>query len=412
MRPVDSFLRSVRDAFRPADTTPDWVWIGLAFLVSTVVLAALYRYQRRRQLSRLAFVRFLAERKVSATQFRLLEELAARAEVEARVVATHIDVFERASALELARHGPVSPEGGDVGIYAELGTLRRALGFQVIGEHFALLTTRELGPGQLVEVMGAEATVVEVNEACFAVAAPASASFPLGPTGSSVRLTLVHGHEARYEARCALLAREAGETTQRMKFAHDERPTRIQARKAVRVTVRGPVRLSPLGGAAAVAVAGAVETRRELGIVQDPVEHVLEQPLAEPSGEASAERATDPPREPAGAPSPTSDEAEVAPPESPLDELPVGNGSLIDISVGGAALSAHLRVPVGSLVLLSFELEGVVYRDLLALVLECQARARGLHHMRLEFRNLPQADEHRLAASVARYSARPFAQQG
>ena len=73
-------------------------------------------------------------------------------------------------------------------------------------------------------------------------------------------------------------------------------------------------------------------------------------------------------------------------------------------------MDGNVHVPVGSLVLLSFELDGAAYRNLLATVLECSPRGRTAHHLRVEFRALVQADEQRLAASVARHSAKPFTQ--
>jgi c-di-GMP-binding flagellar brake protein YcgR len=215
-----------------------------------------------------------------------------------------------------------------------------------------MLTTRELSAGQMVEIAGIAATVTEVTEAYFAAVAPTASTLPIGQNGSSIRVTLTRDHEARYETRCTLLAKQAGENSQRLVFAHDEHPNRIQLRKAVRVTVRGSVRLNPAHG--------------------------------RPSGDVSGAR----------------DRGE--------DEMELGKGSLLDISVGGAALDTTVQVPVGSTVRLSFVLDGVAYDELLAFVLECQLRKRGLHHMRVQFRNLAQADEARLAASVARYSAHPF----
>jgi hypothetical protein len=380
MRPVDSFLRSVRDAFRPSDESPAWLWIFAAFCVSAAITLVLVRRYRRRRTDERAFARFLVERRISGSLVDLITRLAGRAGVAPRSVATQIEIFERATALELRGQAP-SPNSGDAGSYAEVRALRRALGFERLAGHFALLTTRELGDGQIVEVAGTAATVAEVNEACFVVTAPSSRSFPVGPNGSRVRVTLIHGQEARYEARCALLSRQTGESTQKVILAHDEQPTRIQLRKSVRVTVRGPVRLNPLGAAAPNANEGTAREARP-DAVSD--EHASTNPMAnvgENGGSTSDSGATK-----------------------------VGSGSLVDISVGGAALDADIHVPVGSLVQLSFELDGVDYRDLLAFVLECRPRGRTTHHWRLEFRNLPQAHEHQLASSVARHSAKPLTQ--
>ena len=449
MRPVDSFLRSVRDAFRPSDETPAWLWIGVAFCISVAIAWVLVRRYRRRQADERAFARFLAERKISGTLVQLITRLANRAVVAPRSVATQIDVFERATALELGGRAP-SPTNGDQGTFAAVRALRRALGFERLAGHFALLTTRELVDGQIVEVAGVEATVAEVNEACFSVTAPSQTSFPLGPNGSRVRVTLAHGHEARYETRCALLARQPGESTQKVILGHDEQPTRIQLRKSVRVTVRGPVRLNPVGGIATTAsdaTGGAQRGDAVPEAVPAPAPgindggskkvggdgggggHANRSDNVDGSGRiygsgshrgrardgqpghgfavgSGSHRDSDRDRDNGRRNGDGSGDGS----GSASGASKIGDGSLLDISVGGAALDADIHVPVGSLVQLSFELDGIAYRGLLAFVLECRPRGRGMHHWRLQFRNLPQADEQQLATSVARHSAKPLSQ--
>ena len=89
--------------------------------------------------------------------------------------------------------------------------------------------------------------MLEVNEAFYAVGVAAQANLTVGTIGTLVRVTFAHGHEARYETRCALLARhQADAFTHKLVFAHDEQPNRIQLRRSVRVTVRGPVHLHGL----------------------------------------------------------------------------------------------------------------------------------------------------------------------
>jgi preprotein translocase subunit YajC len=370
MRPVDSFLRSVRDAFQPSEATSGWVWVVMVVGVVSALGAIVMMRRRQRQAERQAFATLLAERKISPGEARLIDRVAALAGVPPRLVATQVDVFERATALELRGHPPPTTGVGE-GIFAEVGAVRGKLGFQQRAGNFALLTTRELSAGQAVRVAGVEGNVIEVNEAFFAVAVAAvtvaaKANLAVGATGTLVRVTFAHGHEARYETRCALLARhQADAFSHKLVFAHDEQPTRIQLRRSVRVTVRGPVHLHGL-------------------------------PVEQPAAVA---------RDPA-APEPVP--ADTAATGLGGDHAKEGNGALLDISVGGAALEATVHVPVGSLVRLSFALDGSTYHDLLAHVLECDPRPRGTHHMRLEFRNLPQVDEHHLAASVARYSAKPF----
>lgn len=375
MRPVDSFLRSVRDAFQPSEATSVWVWVVMVVGVLSGLGAVVMMRRRQQEAERQAFARLLAERQISRGEAQLIDRVAALAGVAPRLVATQIEVFEKATALELRGHAPPTAGVGE-GIFAQVAAVREKLGFQQLAGNFALLTTRELSAGQAVKVAGVEGSVLEVNEAFYSVGVAVSVttgvaakpSLTMGAIGTLVRVTFAHGHEARYETRCALLARHQPDAfTHKLVFGHDEQPNRIQLRRSVRVTVRGPVHLHGL------------PVEQPAAVVGDPAapEPVLaDKPTGLGDDDARSEKE--------------------------------GNGALLDISVGGAALETTAQVPVGSLVRLSFALDGSTYHDLLAHVLECAPRPRGTHHMRLEFRNLPQADEHHLAASVARYSAKPF----
>ena len=346
MKSVDVFFLSLRDAFRPSpNQLAPFIGVVGVFVSLGLGLTLVQRYRRRRDAAA-GFARFVASRRLDPASAALIERLARRARVDPMLVVTHVDVFERATADELGRHEP-SAESGKAGVFHLIGDARRALGFHELAEHFPLFTTRELRAGMPIEVAGVPVSLVEVNEACFAIEVSAGAEPPLAKVGAPSVVTLVHGQEARYAARCSLLARVTAPAN-RLVFAHDEHPARIQLRAAVRIPLTG-----------------SVELRRP----------------ASPSASAPA--------------------------SGRGNEL-VATGTLRDISVGGIALDTKVRIPVGSELGASFEIDGGACRDLAAWVLECVPRARGTFRLRLQFRDLPPVDETTLAAAVARRTARPL----
>jgi len=347
MTPVDAFLRSVRTAFRPADDGSEWIWAGVAICVLLAIL--LGRIRARHQRARAAkgtFARLLADRKIPAADGRAIARLAERIGVAPVLVATHVDVFERATAAALAGHAPTlgpagtptaaPPDSSPEDVFAGVGRLRRALGFHMLAEHFPLLTTRELGPGVRAELAGTAAQVNEVTEGWFALETGSERLFGPVSVGSRVTVQFTRGHEARYAAHCPVLSTEPARAPRRMVLGHDEHPERIQLRAAVRVSARGTVELRPRTGA----------------------------------------------------------------------EEPIAQGSLIDVSVGGLAMQTSTKVAVGAALHASIDWDGVRFPELPAWVLECKARPRDNYHVRLEFRGLPQNEESRLSAEVARRSAR------
>lgn len=247
MRPVDVFFRSLRDAFGPSDAGPNGTWIAAVIALGVALMAgwALLGRYRRRRAATAELKRVLATRHVGTGDARLLDRMAKEADIAPLLVATHVDSFERATAVELAQRAP-SHAAGSQGVFAQILRLREALGFRNLPEHFPLLTTRELVDGMRVETAGAPGRVVEVNEACFVVGIPQASSFALVPEGESLAVSLVRGHEARYVATCRLLARELHEDQVRLVFRHDEQPSRIQLRAAVRVSAHGTVHLRPV----------------------------------------------------------------------------------------------------------------------------------------------------------------------
>jgi hypothetical protein len=356
MTPVDTFLHSVRGAFSPSPTgEAGWLWAAFGLAVLLAILGQRWWAIRARgRAAKMAFARLLAERRLSAAEGRLLERLGKLASVAPVLVATHLDVFERATGRELATHTPTTASGthevtsaASDDVFAHVHRLRRALGFHVVPEHLPMLTTRELVPGTPVEVTGFLGEVIEVNEAWFAVIAAPDTTFVTGAPDKPTRLTFTR--DARYAARCFPLSAEPARAPRKLVLRHDEHPERHQLRAAVRVNAPGTVRLSRRPGEAATGNGAGPE-------------------------QADAYAAS---------------------------------GSLVDISIGGLAVAWPGPLSVGASPHVTVEWNAEVYQDLPAVILRCDARPGGRFLVRLEFRGLPAAEEARLAAAVARHSARP-----
>lgn len=348
MKPVDEFLRSVRLAFRPEDEDIGygWVWALLA-IGSLVLLLVLRRARAGRRVRRVAadaFANVMANRKLGADDEKLLRRMAARTGVEPMLVATQAEAFETATAAELAAAPPpaLNAPADDLGVFAQVGRLRHSLGFQVVPAHLPLVTTRQLASGQRVEVGAMQGEVTDVSEAWFTVDVRAGGAFGNTTAGQEVRLAFARGSEARYSARCAVAQAEPSRAPRRLTLRHDEKLERVQLRSAVRVPAHG-----------------AIELRARTGAVPPP-----------DSGDAGTVR-----------------------------------GELMDLSVGGIALSTETRLPKGASFHASFVWEGNEYRDLPVWVVACTPRSRTIHLVRLEFRGLPAGDEDRLAAAIAHRSA-------
>ena len=355
MTPVDSFLHSVRGAFTPSYDTV-WVWAALLSVVVTVIVLGRWHARRLRgRAGAAAFAAFVTEKRLSGEQTRMLVKLGAGIGVSALAVGQALDLFERATAQALGAETPTAGSGvrrkehdGADDVYTRLNALRRALGFNVVPDHLPLSTTRELVPGTHVAVAGAGGEVMEVNEAWFGVLAGPDTTFPAGAPGATLRMTFTR--DARYVARCTVLSVDPPHAPRKLLLRHDERPERHQLRAAVRVNAQGSVQLLPW-------------------------------PMATPTN--------DEPAPDAGVPA-----------------------DLIDISVGGLAAIAARSVRPGTSVHVAITWDGEFYRDLPAAVLRCDEKLAGRFVVRLEFRGLPAPEEGRLAAAIARHSARVNTERG
>lgn len=351
MTPVDTFLHSVRGAFTPGYDTA-WIWAALVATVTTVVVLGRWRARVLRSRADAAtFAAFVAEKRLSGEQTRLLIQLGARGGASTLAVGTNLDAFERATAQMVASEPPTPASGiprseqdGADDIFTRLHQLRRALGFHVVPDHLALLTTRELVPGTHLAVGAAGGEVMEVNEAWFGVIAGPDTTFAPGAAGATLRITFTR--DARYIARCAVLAADPPHAPRKLLLRHDEKPERHQLRAAVRVSAQGTVQLTP-----------------------------------------------------------------AAVPELASGESPPIEAELVDVSVGGLAAIATQAVRPGTALHVAITWDGEFYRDLPAALLRCEEKLGGRFLIRLQFRGLPAQEESRLAAAIAHHSARANAER-
>jgi hypothetical protein len=155
---------------------------------------------------------------------------------------TRVELFEQLSAVALTQ--PVDDDEPDVA--PVIHRVRLALGFDRLPTWHPVHTTRELSAGTAVDLDGAHGEIFDVDERTFHVELRGGVAPPT--LGSLVTLTLTHAREARYTARCVVLAADShpraapGSTT--LRLGHDERPSRVQRRAHVRVPVSGPVVLT------------------------------------------------------------------------------------------------------------------------------------------------------------------------
>jgi len=234
---MEAFFRSLAEAFarnRSAFPQAGALLLVLAVLAAAPVLAAAVR---RRRAAR-ARLRDLAERHgLSPGDLGLAARMAREVGASPLALLTRLGLFERATARTLA------------GAAAERATapairrLRTSLGFDRLGPHDPLLTSRELSPGAPVTVQGRLAEVSEVEERSFTVELRGAAR--LRP-GDSASLELEHAGEARYRLRCRVLGVRREGLGQAIRLEHDEAPERVQRRAFARVRADGALVLRPV----------------------------------------------------------------------------------------------------------------------------------------------------------------------
>ncbi|HVU04544.1 MAG TPA: PilZ domain-containing protein [Polyangiaceae bacterium] len=243
----DTFFKSVRDAFQENEDHAGTVGQALLAVALVGLLVGLMlptlRRRRDRSLQERAFARLVREKRLGAEDVALVETLARHAGTLPIVVATHLDVFERATAAEL-RGLPPKLRVRDGDLAARVHHLRGRFGFANRGPEEPLLTTRELSPGTALEVLGLKTAVATVTEAFYTVKLRER---PNAETGRKVPVTVLSEHGASHSVASPLLAVEPFEDHFTLYFAHDEAPERQQHRSFVRVPATGLVRLELLG---------------------------------------------------------------------------------------------------------------------------------------------------------------------
>ena len=354
MTPVDSFLHSVRGAFTPSyDTT--WIWAVLLAAVTTFIVLARWRTRSMgRRAGAAAFAAFVAEKRLGGEQTRLLAQLGAGIEVPALEVGNSLDAFERATARLLASETPTPASG--------IARPERDGADDVFTRVHEL--RRALGfhvvPDHLALSTTRElvpGTHVAVGAAGGEVMEVNEAWFGViaGPDNTfsvaapDATLRITFTRDARYIVRCPMLAADPPHAPRKLLLRHDEKPERHQLRATVRVTAQGTALLSSRSGGAPDAA----------------------------GGESQAIAA-----------------------------------EMIDVSVGGLAALAPQALRPGTAVHVALTWDGEVYRELPATVLRCDEKPGGRFLLRFEFRGLPAPEESRLAAAIARHSARANAERG
>jgi hypothetical protein len=253
---METFFQSVQRSFSGNREALPQVELAILALLALAVILQVAGLVRGLLARRSRFRDLLATRGVAPDDVRFAAELAARAAVEPLQLVTHLDVFERATALALGPGAPAAELAGP-----RIRRLRHALGYDRLPAHTPLLSTRELPAGTAIQVAAQPGTIAEVDEAGFTVEVREP---PTAPAGQQVALSLAHAREARYALGCRLAAAHPQPGGGwHLRFLHDEHPTRQQLREYVRVPVDGALALRPLTRwqGALPALAGPVQAR-------------------------------------------------------------------------------------------------------------------------------------------------------
>lgn len=253
---METFFESVQRSFFGNREALPQVELAILVLLALAVLLQLAGVVRRLLARRTRFHQLLATRGLSPDDVKFAAGLASRAAVEPLQLVTHLDVFERSTALALAPGAPGAEQAGP-----RIRRLRHALGYDRLPAHTPLLSTRELPAGTAIQVAVQPGTIAEVDEAGFTVEVREP---PAAPPGQQVDLALVHAREARYTLGCPLAAAHPQPGGGwHLRFLHDEHPARQQQREYVRVPVTAALELRPLTQwqSGLAALAGLVQAR-------------------------------------------------------------------------------------------------------------------------------------------------------
>lgn len=187
-----------------------------------------------------ALRQFALAQGLSEPELKLLVEIANRAQLDPMLVATRINLFEKATAMALAKEPPTLDVARG-SVPALLRSIRTKLQFDPLPIHYPLTTSRELQVGAALTLKDKTGTVVEVNEAFFRVELHALLEVFVG---TQVAVRVARHADALYEFDSKLLSVERNGEGCSLCFAHSESPRRVQNRKYARVEITGDVSLT------------------------------------------------------------------------------------------------------------------------------------------------------------------------
>ncbi|MBI2503145.1 MAG: PilZ domain-containing protein [Candidatus Latescibacteria bacterium] len=256
---MDESFRSVLPYLRLQDQTPPWLGEFFAFL-GLVVLPALilFYWIRKHRLQRHAWEAFLehaAERGLNPEQGRLLAQIARQHQMKhPLLLLSSIKSFDH----HLGRYAHGLGPGFSRKAAAELGALRRSLGFDQPTPRQALYSTRQVSPGQTLMVWPAPGrsegfcpcVVVKRDEASITLAPllrKDEECFAGLEAGAQLKVRLWGPDHLEYRFRTHLLP--GNPESLLFSIRHGDRLERIQQRDFFRMKVRFEVVLYPAGRA-------------------------------------------------------------------------------------------------------------------------------------------------------------------
>lgn len=254
---MDESFRSVLPYLRLQDQAPPWLGEFFAFL-GLVVLPALvlFSWLRKRRLQRHtweAFLEHAAERGLTPEQGRLLAQIARQHQMKhPLLLLSSIKSFDH----HLGRYAHSLGPGFSRKTAAELGALRRALGFDQPTPRQALYSTRQVSSGQTLMVWpeqgGSEGfcpcVVVKRDEASITLVPllrKDEQCFARLEAGTRLKVRLWGPDHIEYRFRTRLLAGNPDSLL--FSVGHGERLERIQQRDFFRLPVRFELALHPAG---------------------------------------------------------------------------------------------------------------------------------------------------------------------
>lgn len=241
---MEEFFNSVGHAFERNQSSVPEFELGIAVLVVLGLIWQIWRVLRRRAQARAAFTQFALERKFELADIEFTRQWALRDEFDPMELSTDLELFDRLSAEEIRRTGPVDLSA----LLERLRRIRVALHFHELPPSTPLHSTRDLNPSTPVMISGVSGLVVNVDEASLTV--EFQSHFPLKER-AFIDLVIIHRLDARYTVHCQVKqTSSSGMAPWQYVLTHDEAPVRFQQREYSRLKAEGRrVRLRPFSPA-------------------------------------------------------------------------------------------------------------------------------------------------------------------